>query len=327
MKTPWITGADALRERLSASAQTPPQDPASALPPYLESFLAHVRLLVGVPFEYLVADPRLLPTESIRFFYVDRSWTDRLVDGAMAVGKVGTREQAHHQAHDPALRATLDQTERIVRDLQRGTQSFAQAKAGASADTTPAGPITGFLLRSRAVSGWPDMEVRAFRTQSGARVQLATLRLERLQETILLALFDGVPDLVWCEEPHHAIVFGFATAGAAAFHLTTRGPDGLPVAGASDVAVPLRAGGRRVVAVSELRRRLHARSVADPAHVPPQTGAAAFALAMLAPPWRQRFEGAGGTAAPPTGPVRPPLAVAVTAGDASVRLAVEELAR
>ena len=77
MKTPWITGADALRERLSASAQTPPQDPASARPPYLASVLAHVRLLVGVPFEYLVADPRLLPTESIRFFSVDRSSRSR----------------------------------------------------------------------------------------------------------------------------------------------------------------------------------------------------------------------------------------------------------
>ncbi|MEZ4466479.1 MAG: hypothetical protein R3F43_19015 [bacterium] len=39
------------------------------------------------------ARSRLLPDESIRFFYLDRSWTDRLVDGAMAVGQIGTRSR------------------------------------------------------------------------------------------------------------------------------------------------------------------------------------------------------------------------------------------
>ena len=85
------------------------------MPPYMELFLSHLRLLVGVPFDYLVADERLLPDESIRFFYVDRSWTDRLVDGAIAVGKIGTREQAHHQGHAPAVNQQVDLSERIVR--------------------------------------------------------------------------------------------------------------------------------------------------------------------------------------------------------------------
>ena len=87
--------------------------PESALPSYMEMFLAHLRLLIGVPFDYLVPDARLLPDESIRFFYLDRSWTDRLVDGAIAVGKIGTREQAHHQAHAADVHVPLDLTERI----------------------------------------------------------------------------------------------------------------------------------------------------------------------------------------------------------------------
>src|ERR1022692_4870704 len=118
MRTPWINNSTALRARMAKPYQVNSTDPEAGMPPYMESFLAHLRLLVGVPFEYLVPDSRLLPDESIRFFFLDRSWTDRLVDGAIAVGKMGSREQAHHQAQSPAVCQQLDVTERGVRDLQ-----------------------------------------------------------------------------------------------------------------------------------------------------------------------------------------------------------------
>jgi len=329
MNRAWITGAAALRERLLAPAQVSPQAPAGALPPYLESFLAHLRLLVGVPFEYLVPDARLLPEESIRFFYVDRSFTDRLVDGALAVGKVGTREQAHHQAQEPSLRAALDRTERVVRILQRGAAPFAQARQQAAGDAAPAQVATGFLLRSAAVANWPDMEVRAFvRAGTGnvpALQPLNTLRLERLQTSVLVALFDGVPDRVTCEEPHHGVTFGVDRSGANAFRLAVRGADGSAVAGATPVAVPFRAGGRGVVAMAELRRRLHAQNVANPAHVIAQTGAGAFAVSVLDPPWRQRFEGSGGHPIVTAGGLTHPLSIAARAADPGVRAAVEEV--
>src|SRR5687768_41213 len=102
MRDPWISEADALRERMSDPDQTAGPGAAQAreaqLPPYATAFLAHLRLLVGLPFEYLVPDTAMLPDESIRFFHLDRSWTDRVVDGVLAVGKVGSREQAHHHA-------------------------------------------------------------------------------------------------------------------------------------------------------------------------------------------------------------------------------------
>src|SRR5664279_5372131 len=124
MRITTFTGAAALRERIVAKEQIDASVPESSMPPYMEMFLAHLRLLIGVPFDYLVPDARLLPDESIRFFYVDRSWTDRLVDGAIAVGKIGTREQAHHQAHAPAVNQQIDVSERIVRTIQRGLKSF-----------------------------------------------------------------------------------------------------------------------------------------------------------------------------------------------------------
>src|SRR5262245_34184900 len=101
MRQPLIAGQEFLRVRMTVKDQDPDNSSVAGMPPYMESFLSHLRTLVGVPFEYLVPHPDLLPDESIRFFYVDRSWADRMVDGANAVGQIGSREQAHYHGHAP----------------------------------------------------------------------------------------------------------------------------------------------------------------------------------------------------------------------------------
>lgn len=301
MRTTTFTGPAALRERMVAKQQIDDTIPESSMPAYMEMFLAHLRLLIGVPFDYLVPDSRLLPDESIRFFYIDRSWTDRLVEGAIAVGKIGTREQAHHQAHSANVHSTLDLTERVVRILQRGLPS------PSNPNTSPAGVITGFLLRSAAVSGWPSMDVRAFNQilpenegdpnsinyqqwlAQAAADQLTTLRLELLSPSVLLAMFDGIPQLVWCEEPHHAVQFGF-TPQNGQFYLDRHMKSGAIEAGetpAQLVPVPMRQGAPNVVAIQQLRSQLIA--LGDP-NLVPQTGSAALAIEMLYLPWRQRFQ-------------------------------------
>jgi len=336
MRTTSITPSAALRERMTAKEQIDASIPESSMPPYMEMFLAHLRLLIGVPFDYLVPDARLLPDESIRFFYIDRSWTDRLVDGAIAVGKIGTREQAHHQAHSAGLQSQLDLTERVVRILQRGLQPD-------TISTQSAGIVTGFLLRSAAVSGWPSMDVRAFSeivppspgnvddpkeaqwAANAGTVQLRTLRLELLSPSVLLALFDGIPQLVWCEEPHHGVQFG-VTESDGAFLLDRHEASGETEPGetpAQQVPVPLRAANGRVIAVQELRRRLYALQSTD-AKLIPQTGSAAFAIELLNYPWRQRFQGAGGGGRPSGGFVSK-YGVASVITDATVRETVEKL--
>jgi hypothetical protein len=56
-----------------------------------------------------------------------------------------------------------------------------------------------------------------------------------------------------------------------------------------DIALPFRSTNSRVVHVTELRRRLNKASPsAGSINV---TGSASFAIAVLDPPWRQRFEG------------------------------------
>ena len=53
--------------------------------------------------------------ESARFFYVDRAWTDALIQGALAVGAVTDADRALLQQLYPAIRDDLDQAERQVR--------------------------------------------------------------------------------------------------------------------------------------------------------------------------------------------------------------------
>lgn len=320
MRLTFTTANVALKQRMAQPWQVEPQAPAAEMPPYMESFLAHLRLLVGVPFDYLIADPRLLPDESIRFFYLDRSWTDRLVDGAVAVGKIGSREQAHHQAHGAPVSQQLDLTERGVRALQRGIQPFAIgapasgvgqfAEIKAQLPQAPAGTVTGLLLRSAAVAGWPHMEIRAYRESvpiginasdpRATSVQLTLLRMERLAPAVILALFDGVPKLVHIEEPHHGVQFAVQEI-ANGPEIPLRNDVGQQLLDNADEALmvkaPVRAGNHRVLHVAGLVRNLRARQGTVAAKPPgnnrpvAQTGSASLAIAVLDPPWRQRFEG------------------------------------
>ena len=49
-------------------------------------------LLRPVPFSHLVPDLRMLPTELIRFFYVDQGWIDAAVAGALSLAVHGSAE-------------------------------------------------------------------------------------------------------------------------------------------------------------------------------------------------------------------------------------------
>ena len=138
--------------------------PAPELPQPLASWFDSLRNLEGVPFNYLVADERMLPPESIRFFRVDEAWLDCLADGARSIGRVASSDHAADQL---------------------------QAKNSPAAGL--GGPHTGFLLRSEVVSGWPGLLVEAFpdRKKSKGEQSLDVVRMERLGGGVLLCVFKG----------------------------------------------------------------------------------------------------------------------------------------
>ena len=139
------------------------------LPSAIANWFRDLELLKKVPFNYLVPDAQLLPPESIRFFWVDSYWVDCLQDGAFSIGRV-TKEDLK---------------------IDAGTRTRDEGKA--SADQT----ITGFLLHSEVVSGWPGLEIEGYPNPVtgsdfvGPDNKLTILRRERLSDTILLCLFEG----------------------------------------------------------------------------------------------------------------------------------------
>src|SRR4030095_8176564 len=105
----------AARDYVTLVTDRDPDDGDHVVPGELRRFLARLRLLHGVPFSYLVPGTHLLAIESIRFFYVDRAWTDALVQGVLSVGTITTADRAHLEAVYPKIRDDVDEAERTIR--------------------------------------------------------------------------------------------------------------------------------------------------------------------------------------------------------------------
>jgi hypothetical protein len=243
----------------------------SGLPAEVAGFLAHLRLLETVPFQYLLPDDDLLPPESIRFFYLDRNWTDAAVDGALAAGTFTTAERAMLAGRYAEARDAVDQAERNIW----------ATRAGGPGHDGPAEVATGLLLRSRAVSGWPGLHVRAYRGDSQEPMRM--LRIERLAPAVLLALIDGIPDKVVLEEPRQGIQFGVDDDDGT-FLVNVRDPDDGSATG-DTAAVPFRAGAPGVIDMTKLSANL-LREIGPPDE---ELDSAEYALQMLQLPYQQWF--------------------------------------
>ncbi|HST60254.1 MAG TPA: hypothetical protein VLK84_16225 [Longimicrobium sp.] len=163
-------------------------------------FLARLRQLLDVPFVHLVPDARMLPPESIRFFYVDPNYLDALCDGAQSVG-VQTSRDAVQQA---LVRGTVrDGT--VARTY--ALRSVLTGHPLRAANALPNDPVAGFLLRSAVVSGYPGLEVKGFADAAG-KVPIDPIRIDHLSPDVLLVLFGQVPARIDVDEPKEGLAFG-----------------------------------------------------------------------------------------------------------------------
>ncbi len=160
-------------------------------------WLARLMLLYNVPFEHLVPNPALLPTDSIRFFYLDLNWLEALIDGALSAGVQTSRDTLYQGL----IRDTLQQAALVemqaLRDRTRGNDTGKPTVSNLTA-------LSGVLVRSSLLSGWPGLTVDA--RQNGQALKI--LRMDHLAPDVLLCLFLDVPDTLALIEPQQGLRFG-----------------------------------------------------------------------------------------------------------------------
>ena len=181
---------------------------------YVCKWLTELCLLYNVPFVNLVPDARMLPAESLRFFYVDPNYLEALIDGALSIGLQSSRDSLYQTMSRPVLRAGVEQALPTVRArLAAGRAAWATTTAAAAPTTddplpTPSQTMAGLLLRSAVVSGWPGLEVRGYSDAAGT-APLTPLRIQRLAPDVLLCLFPQAPARVEISEPKEGLAFGY----------------------------------------------------------------------------------------------------------------------
>lgn len=291
----------AMGPQLAAPATAPDPDPTTAVKNFLAdpqaqaliadetqahllpvaTWLATLLLLYPVPFTLLVPDNRMLPPETLRFFYLDDNWLRALTDGAVSIGMQSSRDTFFTEIMGDLIRRAATTAAQAMRAQRIGVDPPA-------AEVTE-NLISGFLLRSAVVSGWPNLAVRGGLAAGG---NLRILRMDRLADDLLLCLFWGVPDHVEFSEPQEGFRFGVDDDG----NLPMR----QPVSGGSaplgaQLPTPLRllpgslrGGGNNVLevatAVQQIQGALSAAGVAVPVF-----GPADFALQMVKSPEAIRF--------------------------------------
>lgn len=131
------------------------------IPDHIRQQFDDWKQLKGIPYQYLIPDPDLLPLESLRYFYLDTNWINAFLYGAFSIG---------HTILPKLLKPKLNE---LLMDNNTEHQ--------------------GFLLNSFAVSGWPDYEVKAFHKSGKKEVQIASadlfIRQKNLSKNIVMQVY------------------------------------------------------------------------------------------------------------------------------------------
>jgi hypothetical protein len=172
----------------------------------LVQWIARLVLLYPVPFHYLVPHQSLLPSESLRFFHLDDNWVDALIDGAFSIAVRDVVKE--RQALRTDLQSTLSKIVYQHRLRLQGKNPTWDAD-----DRYMSIPKSGFLLRSRIVTGWPGVELTA-KTNARPDPNLPQiLRFDQISDGVLFCLARGLIEDVTFREPREGLTFGVGSDG------------------------------------------------------------------------------------------------------------------
>ena len=144
-----------------------------SLPVKIMDWFQNLAQLQGIPFNYLVPDSRMLPDESIRFFNVDPLWIDSILDGAISLNRISVNNASNDNNNSQF---------KFERHVE----------------------MSGFLLRSEVVAGWPGLIVEGKQNDQA----ISPLRLERLSPEVLLCLFESIISEVKIYLKNETVHFG-----------------------------------------------------------------------------------------------------------------------
>lgn len=174
---------------------------AEELPKEIKNWISKLILLKDIPLNYLVADERALPLESIRFFSMDPQWTQALVDGAYSIGSLTSmdlkRTMVSRREHHGNAKSQI----RVSRysNMHNNHKRKNSLRSG-----PPDASLSGFIMRSDLVAVWKGIEVKGFTGST----QVDILRMEKVSSKILLCIFEGQIDSVRMFEPKEVLHFG-----------------------------------------------------------------------------------------------------------------------
>lgn len=222
---------------------------APDIPEEILNSLARWVLLYDVPFPYMAVREEMLPPESIRFFFLDKSYVAALLDGAMSLGRSYTIDYQHDcRVIDKVMDRALCESSLIRPSLQKKERKPSEVGKNALS-----GAVSGFLLRSVMVSGWRGLEFKAFE-EGNDKEPLRALRLETLGTEVLLGLYANEIKKLVITQPPEGMHFGFSRKKdeTGKFEKRVRSlKDGKLLEGESALAdVVLQDSGKRVVNLS-----------------------------------------------------------------------------
>lgn len=225
-----------------AVVAAPDLPPGPDFPPVVAAWFDALRQLSGVPFAHLVPDERMLPAESLRLFQLDWNWIYALVEGAFSLGRTSPVMAAQDSDNHDEIHPEVGEL----------------------------APVSGFLLRSGVVAGWPAMRV----TPIDEIGRPLPVRLVHLSPSVLFGLVYGQMDRVEFSEPPEGLHFGVDIVEAtdlAASHTYEKGrrtaTAGAPVGRSAAIqwrnAPSTGSVGDGVIAIVQLYTALASANVAD----------------------------------------------------------------
>jgi hypothetical protein len=197
------------------------------LPPDLSQWLGRLRVLYGVPIQYLVPDEGMLPPESIRFFYLDNNWIDALIDGAFSIGRNLTNDR-----NNPSLNRDRAVAPKSKEHAEAASAAIRARALGVTPPPITFGVVTGFLLRSALVGNYPGLGVNTYAYGSTPKdpkpTRLDIVRMERLgpKADTLICLVAGDIYQADIHEAPEALHYGIdrfgPTKASKSIHLFTK---------------------------------------------------------------------------------------------------------